>query len=183
MIGELTGIAKDAEKGFIILKTTSGVGYSVCVTEATKRSVLETECTLRIHTAVRKESIELFGFTSEEEYMLFILLLTISGVGPKKAIAVIESVPATALKQAVQEENPELLVSFGMGKKQAQRITLELQKKIVMTEGETSYSNDVITALLALGYSKKEALGATKEVDTEQPVEEQIKSALKHLRK
>ena len=183
MIGSLTGTAEEAGKGVVLLQTSAGVGYEVHTTEGTKQRVIGTDCTLRIHTAVRKESIELFGFVDEEYYSLFLLLITITGIGPKKAIAVLETVSPATLRQAVQEENPDLLVSFGMGKKQAQRITIELQKKITMGGSTAQISGEVVTALLALGYSKKEIGEITKEKLQGESVEEQIKEALKQLRK
>ena len=107
------------------------------------------------HTAVRKDTIDLFGFLDQEEFSAFLLLLSVSGVGPKKALAVLDAMPVSTLLSAIQREDVDTLVSFGVGKKQAQRMVLDLQKKIELDGAESGISGDVVFALVALGYDKK----------------------------
>ena len=86
MIGTLTGTVRDAGKDAVVVETGGGVGYAVTVSAATKNSILsQKSCTLHTHTAVRKDTIALFGFLEQEEYSAFLLLISVSGVGPKKA--------------------------------------------------------------------------------------------------
>ena len=159
MIGNITGEAKDAGKGAIIIKTSGGVGYIVQTNAATKQTVLtQKTCTLFTHTAVRKDTMELFGFMEQEEYAAFLLLLSVSGIGPKKALTILETAPPATLLATIKSEDVEAMVSLGIGKKQAQRIILDLQKKIETTGETTNLPDDVITALIALGYEKKEII-------------------------
>ena len=168
----------------VLIETSAGVGYRVTVAEEVKRDILGTDCTLKIHTVMRNDGIELFGFNDEESYAIFILLLSITGVGPKKAIAILETVPPVTLRQAVQAEDPDMLVSCGVNKKQAQRITVELQKKLTF-EGEIPVaSEEVVATLVALGYTKKEIKEVVKELQgKDMTTQEQIKEGLRLLQK
>ncbi len=184
MIGTLTGKAEDAGKGIILIKTDSGVGYIAGVSATTKNTALQEEtCTLFTHTVIRKDTMELFGFLEQEEYSAFLLLLTVSGIGPKKALVVTERVPVPALLQAIKKEDVDTLVSFGITKKEAQRITLELQRKIEMSENDIPAAGDVVPALVALGYDKKEIAEALKNTVLKgKTTEEQIQETLRAMR-
>ena len=184
MIGTLTGKAKDAGKGMIIVETDGGVGYAVGVSAATKNTVLKKgTCTLHTHTVIRKDTIELFGFPERKEYSAFLLLITVSGIGPKKALTILEAMPIPTLLQTIKNEDTDTLISFGIGKKQAQRIILELQRKIETADGETGMSGDIIAALIALGYDKKEIVETLKHAPPKtETIEEQIQETLKAMR-
>lgn len=133
---------------------------------------------------VRNDGIELFGFLNQEEYSAFLLLLTVSGIGPKKALGILETIPTATLLQAIQKEDVDTLISFGMGRKQAQRITLELQRKIEMADAGSGISGDVITAMVALGYDKKEIVEVLRQTNIpDGTTEEQIQETLKAMRK
>ena len=183
MIGRITGKAEDAGKGAILIETGGGVGYIVNTTAATKSTALtQKSCTLFTHTAIRKDTMELFGFPEQEEYAAFLLLLTVSGIGPKKALSLLETAPPATLLATIKNEDTETMVSLGIGRKQAQRIILDLQKKIETTEQTTTIPADVITALVALGYDKREIAETLKETAlTGKTTEEQIKEALRAM--
>ena len=184
MIGKIVGKPTDFGKGLVIIETSGGVGYVIYVTEGTKNVLLKEykECSIFTHTVVRNDTIELFGLLSQEEYSVFSLLLSVSGVGPKKALALLERVPTNLFLQAVQREDVDLLVSLGVGKQQAQRIVLDLHKKV--GEGPSSQiSADLLTAMVALGYEKKEVAESLQGVSMpDDSLEKQIQVALKVMR-
>ena len=184
MIGTLTGTVRDAGKDMVVLETGGGVGYAVVVSDATKNNILsQTSCTLYTHTAVRNDTIDLFGFLEQEEYSAFLLLLSVSGVGPKKALAVLDAMPVQTLLSAIQKEDVTTLISFGIGKKQAQRMVLDLQKKIEVDLVDSGVSGDLIATLVALGYEKKEISEVLQGVVLHGgTVEEQVQEFLKLVR-
>lgn len=178
----LQGKAKDLGKGNIILETGGGVGYVVNVSNSVKNIILSQEkCTLHTHTIIRKDTMELFGFIESEEYSTFLLLLSVNGIGPKKAISILETIPSQALLSAISKEDTDTITSYGINKKQALKIILDLSKKIELQKNDQS--SDVIIALIALGYDKKEALDAIKNIEKNITLEEQIQSALRSMRK
>lgn len=182
MIGMLNGKAKDLGKGNVIIETSGGVGYVINVSESVKNTILsQKECTLYTHTAMRKDTIELFGFLENEEYSTFLLLITVNGIGPKKAITILETVPSSSLLSAISKEDSDTLVSYGINKKQAVKIILDLSKKINLQKDDQS--SDTIIALIALGYDKREAVEAIKNIDKTGPIEEQIQLALRSMRR
>ena len=184
MIGMLAGRVRDAGKDVVVVETEGGVGYAVTVSAATKNSILSKGfCSLHTHTAVRKDTIDLFGFLEQEEYSAFLLLISVSGVGPKKALAVLDAMPVPTLLSAIQREDVGILTSFGVGKKQAQRMVLDLQKKIEVEGGNSGLSGDVVVALVALGYDKKEIAEALQGVTLKgETIAEQVQESLKYMR-
>lgn len=184
MIGTLTGKASDAGKDVVVIETGGGVGYAVTVSVATKNKILSQDvCTLHTHTAVRKDTIDLFGFLEQEEYSAFLLLIFVSGVGPKKALAILDAMPVSTLLSAIQREDVDILISFGVGKKQAQRMVLDLQKKIEVEDDGSGLPGDVVAALVALGYDKKEVADALKGVVLKgKTIADQVQESLKFMR-
>ena len=184
MIGFLKGRVFDAGKDAVIIETGGGVGYLVTTSSGTKADILSRkECVLYTHTAVRKDTIDLFGFVDQEEYSVFLLLMSVSGVGPKKALAILDAMPAPTLLSAIKKEDVETLVSFGVGRKQAQRMVLDLHKKIEVTEDDLGVSDDAFIALVALGYDKKEVLEAVRGASLSgMTVAEQVQESLKLMR-
>jgi Holliday junction DNA helicase RuvA len=147
---------------------------------------------------VREDAQQLFGFLSEEERLLFKLLLSVSGIGPKLAITVLSGLSVQELAQAIEKENPAVLSSIsGIGKKTAERVILELKGKIpgevarFSGKGETSAEKveegelaDAILALISLGYKKANAQKAIQKVlekNKKMAVEDIIREALKNI--
>ena len=184
-----------------IVIDVNGVGYKVFVPDRMiQQLVLERETTVYTHLQVREDDLSLYGFTEPETLGLFELLLTVSGVGPKLALSIVNGAKATTLYQAILENELALLTKIpGVGKKTAQRLVLELKEKIMAispetseldlenpTTGDHSVSSQVIAALTSLGYRSEEALGALYAALRQAPekaeqVDGLLREALKYL--
>ncbi len=186
MIGFLEGkvIEKRASQALILV---NGVGYKVSVPLSVIDSIKEgSEARFYTYLAVRENALDLYGFEDSEERSLFELLLTVSGIGPKTALGVMNTASKSQIEKAIVEENPSYLTKVaGVGKKIAEKIVLELKGKMFATSGNEDVSDmqgDVVEALLALGYSQKQARDAMrdmpKDLDT---ANEKIKFALKNI--
>jgi holliday junction DNA helicase RuvA len=193
MIGRISGklIAKQPPQ---IVIDVHGIGYEVDVPMSTLYALPATgePVSLVTHFVVREDAQLLFGFATESERQAFRKLLKISGVGPKVALAVLSGLSVEELYAAVRAQEPARLVRIpGIGKKTAERLLLELRGKSLASEAKTdsvgaefaSAHNDVIDALLALGYGEREAVAATKDLPSETSVSDAIRSALKRLAK
>lgn len=187
MIGYLTGKILHKGSSFAILET-GGVGYKVYTTVNTLEK-LQNTASFWIHTAIRENSHDLYGFVSREELEVFELLITVSGIGPKTALGVLNLAPIETLKNAVASENVAHLVKIsGIGKRVAEKIVLELRGKLGraedMTERDLRDEGDVIEALGALGFSQKQARDALKDMPKNiTTTSEKVKQALKRLSK
>ncbi len=177
-----------------------GVGYEVHIPLSTYYALpnLNEVTALNIHTHLREDAIQLFGFLSQSEKELFLLLTSVSGIGPKLALSVLSSLPITDLVDAIQTEDVEKLSTVpGIGKKSAGRIVLELKDKISKIQGRSSRLEtadtsavdgpyeDALSALINLGYraqDAKEALKrATKAATGSLALKELIREGLKEL--
>jgi Holliday junction DNA helicase RuvA len=148
---------------------------------------------LHTHLVVREDAHLLYGFGTEAERHAFRQLLKISGVGARMALAVLSGMSVADLQHVVASQNAGLLVKIpGIGKKTAERLLLELRDKLDARGGMAGASaaasvvpssSDALNALLALGYSDKEAAWAVKQVDAALPVAEAIRQSLKLLSK
>ncbi|MBO6179327.1 MAG: Holliday junction branch migration protein RuvA [Selenomonadaceae bacterium] len=193
MIGYLRGkiIIKTAD--FAILDA-NGVGYRVFLPTSTiNKLVLNEEAALYIHTSVREDAIILYGFYSEEEYDAFLILISVSGIGPKGALGVLSSITVQGLFKAIREKQINVLTKLpGIGKKSAERMILELKDKVAFYDtdeegedisavvAENDAADEAKAALLALGYGASEIAPALKKAKGK-TVEETIKEALKIL--
>lgn len=184
-----------------IVIDVNGVGYKVFVPDRMiQQLVLERETMVYTHLQVREDDLSLYGFTEPETLGLFELLLTVSGVGPKLALSIINGAKATTLYQAILENELVLLTKIpGVGKKTAQRLVLELKEKIMAISPETSgldleskatgdhsVSSQVIAALTSLGYRSEEALGALRAALRQAPekadrLDDLLRESLKYL--
>jgi len=198
MIATLHGVLTEKNPSRLVVDV-SGVGYEVSVPLSTFYALgeLGAEVDLRIHTHVREDALSLFGFATQLEIDLFGRLIAISGVGPRLALAVLSGLEPPDLLRAIQDSDIVRLQGIpGVGKKTAERISLELKDKLpsnVLTEGETKdFKNgteqvrrDVMSALLNLGYHRPLAERAVKEVLTGEvhTFEETLRLALRELAK
>lgn len=184
MIGFLSGIVRSIRGGRAIV-LTSGVGYAVTLPK-NLRFLPGESVDLFIHTHVREDDISLFGFKDEDSLSLFEELITVSGIGPKSALAVISSGPIESIKKAIQGSNLSYFTSVpGIGKKGAQKIILELKPKLAQTDADLASlegNSELADALTGLGFAKNEILAVIPSVDMDQPLAEQIKNSLKLLR-
>jgi len=182
-------------KGKIILKTekfliveTAGVGYKISVSSDTLSSVKKDEVSLFIHTHVREDAIDLYGFLDYKELEFFEMLLSVSGIGPRSALAILSIASIETLKKAIGSEDTAYLTKIsGIGKKTAEKIIIELRDKIAeKMRGEKGGASlqgelDVLEALKSLGYSQHEAREALKKVSAELDTNIKIREALKIL--
>ncbi len=190
MIGRLSGILFDKNPAQLLVDC-NGVGYEVSVPMSTFYNLPHTgdKVTLLTHMVVREDAQLLYGFGTDQERELFRQLIKISGVGARTALAILSGMSVTDLAQAVTlQEAGRLTKVPGIGKKTAERLLLELKGKLGADLGVApgvahDSSNDVLNALLALGYSDKEAALAIKQVPAGSSVSDGIRHALKALSK
>ena len=184
MIGKLTGVVA-GRQGDAVIVEVGGVGYCVRVPLL---SVLDegARCSLHIHTAVRDDAIDLYGFPEEGDLAFFRQLMTVSSVGPKTALSIMSVGDASALKRTIASGDASALHKvFGIGKKSAERIVVELKDKVLgvassVAVGGSGDDGEVIEALMALGYTAQEsrkALSSSSGTGTK----ERLSDALKHL--
>jgi len=187
MIGKLTGRFEGSTTDGQLLIDVNGVGYVVraplLAIESLKAGRAEA-VSLYIHTAVREDAIDLYGFTTEEELAFFKQLMSVSGIGPKTALGILNTSDVLSLKRTIaQGDSVALIKVFGVGKKSAERIVVELKDKMVIigSSGSMGGESEVMEALMAMGYSMSEARAAIKTLPREGSVNEKVALALKNL--
>ena len=187
MIARLRGrpVGRSAE-GLVL--DVNGVGYLVAATPAVlRRAGTGAEVTVETYLHVRDDALQLYGFADAEERELFQQLLTVSGVGPKVALAVVSGSPAAELRKAIAlGDHARFKAIPGIGKKTAERIVLELKEKLgALSEPALAAVGDAPShlvardALVELGYSVVDAELALAEVDPELPAEARVRVALR----
>jgi Holliday junction DNA helicase RuvA len=199
MIGQLRGKLV-GKKPSVLLVDVQGVGYEVHIPLTTFYELPDEggDLTLKIHTHVREDAIILFGFHSQREKEFFLKLLTISGVGPKLAIAILSGAPVEELAQALADGDTRRLTSIpGVGRKTAERLALELKgqmssfltpekaESVKATGTPQTLEDDILSALVNLGYprpSAEKAISlALREDGSERTFEGILKNALRRL--
>jgi len=190
MIGRLSGLLLDKNPAQLIVDC-NGVGYEVSVPMSTfyHLPAMGERVTLLTHMVVREDAQLLYGFGTTQERELFRELIKISGIGARTALAILSGMSVNDLAQAVTMQEVGRLTRIpGIGKKTAERLLLELKGKLGAELGaapgtDMGSGNDILSALLALGYSEKEALLAIKQVPAGSSVSDGIRQALKALSK
>ena len=192
MIGRISGILLDKTPPLVLIDC-NGVGYECEVPMSTFYLLPQVgeKVTLLTHFVVREDAQLLFGFGTTQERLMFRQLLKVNGIGAKSALAILSGLSIDELIQAVSLQEASLLTRVpGIGKKTAERLLLELKDKFsldsslgIKSSGVTSISQDVLNALIALGYNERESLNAVKSLDTNLSVNDGIKQALKYLSK
>lgn len=190
MIGQLTGIVSDKNPPQVVINC-GGVGYEVLVPMSTFYNLPQSgeKTSLLTHFVVREDAQLLYGFASQQERAVFRELIKVSGIGPRMALALLSGMSVAELVQAVaQQEAGRLIKVPGIGKKTAERLLLELKGKLAPESAVSAplandAHNDILQALLALGYSDKEAAAALKLLPVDVGVSEGIKLALRALAK
>ena len=198
MIAFLRGRVLDKFPNRIILDV-SGVGYEVHVPLSTYYEIGETgsDVSLRVHTHVREDTLQLFGFLTPLEQLLFERLIAISGIGPKLAVAVLSGIDSRELVVAVQRADVARLTRIpGVGKKTAERMVLELKDRVGVAAAweaasaahaptpEQEQANEAVLALIALGYKQVDAHKAVHDLQQKgeaKSAEELVKLALKRI--
>jgi Holliday junction DNA helicase RuvA len=185
MIGSIKGKIVLKKEKFIIVETV-GVGYKINISPdlLSKINKLENEIFLFIHTHVREDAFDLYGFLNYQELEFFEMLINVSGIGPKGALAILGIASIETLRKAIRLGDTSYLTKIsGIGKKTAEKIVIELRDKVGEEKGGSSLQGelDALEALKSLGYSQSEAREALKKVSPETDINTKIREALKIL--
>ena len=193
MIGRIAGVLREKNPPQVLVDV-QGVGYEIDVPMSTFYGLpkIGEQVVLATHMVVREDAQLLYGFATEAERSTFRVLLKVSGVGPKVALAVLSGMSVNDLAEAVATQESGRLVKVpGIGKKTAERLLLELRDKLkvdvrIAVGGiapKATSASDVLNALIGLGYSEREALMAVKLLPVDVTVSDGIRQALKSLSK
>jgi holliday junction DNA helicase RuvA len=183
VIARLTGRPAAHDEQTLVLDV-GGVGYLVSATRtALRRARKEQEVTLETYLHVREDTMQLYGFADAEERELFEHLLSVSGVGPKVALAIVSGSSPAELRRAIAAADTARFQAIpGIGKKTAQRVVLELKERLDADgiEVPVAAGKDVLAreALVELGYSLLEADKALADIDPDLPAEERVRRVL-----
>jgi Holliday junction DNA helicase RuvA len=191
MIYSVSGKLAIKADHFIVVET-GGLGLKLAVSARTIKELPAAGATVSVfsYMNVRENGIELYGFLSEDALTFFEMLISVSGVGPKSALAILDVAPMNELSAAIKEDRPDLLTqASGIGRKTAERVIIELRTKVqsaksgqVVEKMETD--SDLVEALSGLGYRREEARAALGKVDAKVVgVEARLKAALALLSK
>ena len=204
MIAHLSGtlLAKHATS---VIVDVGGVGYEVTIPVTTFYDLGEpnTPVRLRIHTHVREDALQLFGFRTERERELFTLLISVSGIGPKSAVAMLSGMSADEIVTAIRQNNYARLTSIpGVGRKTAERLVIELRDKMAALSGpsleeqieaggaapqsEDALREDTLAALLQLGFPRpaaEKAIGGAMQEGGDLSAETLLRRSLRQLSK
>ena len=182
MISQLTGTIAFSGDKFVVL-SVGGVGYHIKTTLDTERRAIETagDIIFYTHLAVREDALDLYGFLSRAELSFFQMLISVSGIGPKTALGILNSAPIESLASAIgMGDSASLSKISGIGAKNAQKIILELKEKVGVYSGKEMVGNyDAILALQSLGYSAKEARDAIQNIEKGTSEKDIIRKALR----
>lgn len=189
MIGSIKGKIQLKTDKFLIVET-GGVGYKISISPDTlsKTKKVGDEIFLWIHTHVREDALSLYGFLDQKELNFFEMLINVSGIGPKGALAILGIASIETLGKAISTGDISYLTKIsGIGKKTAEKIVIELRDKLtdknISDKGESSLKDelDALEALKSLGYSQGEARDALKKVSPDTNTNTKIREALKIL--
>ncbi|XOQ25221.1 MAG: Holliday junction ATP-dependent DNA helicase RuvA [Mitsuokella multacida] len=195
MIGYLRGEVIYLYTDYVLLDV-HGVGYRVFIANSTRQKLrLHEKAQLFTYTSVREDAIILYGFATQEEYDLFLQLLSVSGIGPKVALGILSSITVEGLCRAIQNKQASVLTKLpGIGKKSAERLILELKDKVAFDggeqelltiENEADVSDDMVAeamaALQSLGYTQAEIAPIIRKTAKYKTTEAIIKASLKLL--
>ena len=192
MIGKISGTLADKAPGEITVDV-GGVGYQIFIPLSVFYRLPEIggRISLHVHTHVREDALQLFGFLGPEEKQVFLLLNSVAGIGPKLAITILSGIPADDLARALKEGDQARLLSIpGVGKKLAERMIVELRDKslslpareVALSDG-SRLMRDAVSALVNLGYRRGDAEKSVREIVHKQEgtLAEVLKEALRRL--
>lgn len=188
----ISGTVVSRQDGFVVIDN-GGIGYKIFTSETTRTSLRDSgEAVLYTYLHVREDIFDLYGFATNDERNMFLQLLSVSGVGPKAALAILSVMPPNSVALAVITNDAKSLTkAAGVGAKMAQRIILELKDKLKNAEilpaeiteeiSITDSQSEAVSALMVLGYSQNDAKHAVAKTDASLPTEEIVRHALTNL--
>ncbi len=181
MYGYIKGKIKEIESNYIIIDNND-IGYIIYVANPYYYKI-DNEYLVYTYTNVKEDELSLYGFTNLDEKKMFLDLISVKGIGPKAAIAILASVSVEGIKDAIERENILYLKKIPkIGDKAARQIILDLKGKLA-SNNNVSTNNELSEALMALGYKQKDISKIINKVDINLTIEQQIKEALKLLLK
>ncbi len=189
MISYLEGKILDKNEKFFVVDV-SGVGYKIFSHSGILEKIPEKGQNVEIwtHLYVREDAMDLYGFFNKEELEFFEILISISGIGPRSALGILEVAPVSSLKQAIVSEDETFFTKVsGIGRKTAQRLILELKSKLAKTVvlekgGSFKEMGDAFEALVALGYRQSDVRRVLNELPKDiKSAEAKVKEVLKRL--
>ncbi len=187
MIGRLRGLLASTHRDGVVLDV-NGIGYEVAITPRGLAGLpgVGEEVVLHTHLHVREDLLALYGFATEERRDLFRLLLGLSGVGPKVALAVLATMEPDELRRVVVAEDADALTAVpGIGKRTSQKLMLELRGRLDLIDMHVSSKggppSEVRDALSGLGYGAEEIRDAMRHLPTDLAVEELLRQSLREL--
>lgn len=190
MIGRLTGVVAEKELDTVIIDI-AGVGYEVRMTSReVAPMIVHDTVTIAIHESIKEDAHDLYGFTTQTQKQLFRQLLGVKNVGPKVALAILDTGPDQAVRTAIASGNITFLQSAkGVGKRAAEQIIVELRDKVgvpaapgaeaVIGRSGINPADEALQALMTLGYSEGDAQAALRAVDPALSTEERVRLALR----
>lgn len=189
MIYSVSGVLAAKEDNFVVIET-GGLGLKLFVSKQTVDSLpaIGNSVKLFSYLNVKEDALDLYGFTMQDELDFFAMLISVSGVGPRSALSILDVAQLDELSAAIKEGRPDLLTrAAGIGRKTAERVILELRSKVQSTRSEAvvekmQTDSDLVEALMSLGYRRDQASAALAKVDESiTGTEERLKAALKVL--
>jgi len=172
MIYSVAGKLAVKEANFAVVEA-GGLGLKLFASKQTIEALpaIGTGVTFYCHLHVREDALDLFGFMSPDELEFFEMLISVSGVGPKSALAILDTAPLGELSAAIKEGRPDLLTrAAGIGRKTAERVIVELRSKVQSAKSgavvdKMQTDSDLVEALMSLGYHRDQARAALGKVD------------------
>jgi len=191
MIYSISGKLMNKANNFAVVET-GGIGLRIFTSAGTLKALPAIGSSIKLfcHLHVREDALDLFGFVSPDELDFFEMLISVSGVGPKSALSILDVAKLDELSAAIKEGRPDLLTrASGIGRKTAERVIVELRAKVQSVRSglvveKMEGDADIVEALTGLGYRREEARSALAKVDQKiHGMEERLKSALAILGK
>jgi Holliday junction DNA helicase RuvA len=172
MIYSISGILAVKESNFAVVEA-GGLGMKLFMSKQTLEALpmVSTQVKLFSHLNVKEDALDLYGFTTPEELEFFEMLISVSGVGPKSALSILDIAPLGELSAAIKEGRPDLLTkASGIGRKTAERLIIELRTKVQSSKSgavveKMQTDSDLVEALMSLGYHRDQARSALAKVD------------------
>ncbi len=181
MIAYLKGTILEKGLTYLIIEN-GGIGYQVFVIPEFLQKSIGDEVSLFTYHKVSDDGQSLFGLPNFQALQFFELLITVSGVGPKVALAILSSATVESVKQAIGSQDAGLFTRIsGIGNKTAERIIVDLKNKVGSLGSSSGSGSEVFDALLALGYNQREVRDVLNKIDQASAAQDQIRQALKLL--